>query len=190
MKRFLTCLLILFTPIESFADTLQLLDGRTVSGTIVEQNERQIVIRDEKGRLNRYYKDQVTQVITGAPEVALTANAAEFENISLEKTALILQLLEANGTRRNLQANISAALTKAPADKKEELRKLFDLNEIIAELVPVYDRHFTQEDLEGMIAFYESGAGQKMLSVSSALIKEVTQTTMGYFQKKLSPTGQ
>jgi hypothetical protein len=192
MKRILTGLSILcFCAVDqAAADTLQLLDGRVIQGKIIEQNERQYVIRDEKGRLNRYFKDQVTQATREEDAAALTVDASQFENIPLEKSEQILRLLEANGTRKNLQSNIDATLKNVPANRQEELKKLFNINGIISELVPIYDRLFTPEDLAGMIAFYESPAGQKMLGVSTTLIKEVTLTTVNYFQKKLSPANQ
>ncbi len=44
-----------------------------------------------------------------------------------------------------------------------------DLNRLV---VPVYARHFTVEEMESMIAFYRTPAGQKLVSKLSVLTEE------------------
>ena len=42
-------------------------------------------------------------------------------------------------------------------------------------LVPIYDKHLTHEDIKGLIAFYETPAGQKLLSVMPLMHQESRQ---------------
>jgi hypothetical protein len=46
-------------------------------------------------------------------------------------------------------------------DKMQEQLNPEDLLELV---VPIYDKHFTEEDIQGMIAFYRSPVGQKLTS--------------------------
>ena len=42
-------------------------------------------------------------------------------------------------------------------------------------LVPIYDRHLTHEDIKGLIAFYETAAGRKLLAVMPQMHQESRQ---------------
>lgn len=168
------------------ADVLQLIDGRAFKGEIIEQDDLQVVIKDEQGRINRFYKEQIKNIVEGDLQTPITVDPAQFANIAADKTQLIIRLLEANGTRKSLERNIQDTLSKVPAKQKAGFEKLLNLNEIVAELIPVYDKHFSQEEIVAMSAFYESEAGQKMISVAPDLIEEAAKATLGYFQKKLT----
>lgn len=42
-------------------------------------------------------------------------------------------------------------------------------------LVPIYDKHLTHEDIQGLIAFYETPAGRKLLRVMPRMHQESRQ---------------
>lgn len=42
-------------------------------------------------------------------------------------------------------------------------------------VVPIYDRHFTHEDLRGLIAFYETPVGRKAITVLPLVMQESMQ---------------
>ena len=187
MKKFLlTNLLIMILPAVAFADSVQLRDGRTITGKLIERNSYQIVIRDESGMLNRFYNDQVANVIEGEVAAPVTIDQAQFEGISSRKVGLIIRLLGANGTQRNLEKNIKDTIAQAPGPRKEEFKKIFDLNEILSKLIPVYDRYFSEEELSALVEFYESAAGQKLIQISSDLVKDAAQASLQYFEEKLT----
>lgn len=56
--------------------------------------------------------------------------------------------------------------------ESEDLIKNFPLDEMLNEMIPIYQRHFTKSDIDAMIAFYSSPAGQKFLHETPAVTAE------------------
>lgn len=187
LKRALLCLIFFLNAGIVGADTVLLKDGRVISGTLIQNGPVQIIIKDERGMINNFYKEQVENVVVGELKTPITIDPQRFPNIDPQKLELLIRLTEVNGTSASLQKNIEKTINNAPPSRNEELRKLFDLNEIIAEIIPVYDRYFTQEDLLTLVAFYESPAGKKMIKAAPEIIEEATQASLDYFEKKLTP---
>ena len=53
----------------------------------------------------------------------------------------------------------------------------------MAMIVPVYERHFTRKDIQGLIAFYQSPVGRKFVSVQPKLVAESMQIGQRWGQK-------
>jgi hypothetical protein len=70
---------------------------------------------------------------------------------------------------------ISAA-DLARADRQaDQLVKDFPLEEMLNDMVPVYQKHFSKSDIDGLIAFYSSATGQKFLHEMPAVTAETMQ---------------
>ena len=54
----------------------------------------------------------------------------------------------------------------------EDLIKHFPMEEMLNEMIPVYQRHFTKSEVEALTAFYSSPAGQKLLHEMPAVTAE------------------
>jgi len=54
----------------------------------------------------------------------------------------------------------------------ESLFKEFSPDEMIDALVPIYQKHFSKADLDAMLVFYASPAGQKVLKEMPAILAE------------------
>lgn len=61
---------------------------------------------------------------------------------------------------------------RAVAIMEEELRRQFTPEHVVEQIVPIYDRLFTAEEVKSLIAFYESPAGGKFISVMPQIIRE------------------
>jgi len=72
------------------------------------------------------------------------------QNISKEYIEFYFKLCE------NTYPNVSS-------EKLEEFKKKFTLEEYTDRLIPVIDEYFSIEDLQGIIKFYSSDMGKKML---------------------------
>ena len=48
----------------------------------------------------------------------------------------------------------------------------FDINEFIEMIIPIYEKHFTHEEIKQLIAFYESPIGKKMIKVQPQLMMD------------------
>lgn len=63
-------------------------------------------------------------------------------------------------------------LTFSAHDSKKERELVARLDGLVEALVPVYDRHFSLEEIEGMIAFMETPVGKKMVAETPQLMVE------------------
>jgi hypothetical protein len=54
----------------------------------------------------------------------------------------------------------------------ETVFKDFPIDEIVDAIIPIYQRHLTKADLESVIAFYSSPAGQRLLKEQPAMMAE------------------
>lgn len=53
-----------------------------------------------------------------------------------------------------------------------KLKERFEAEPLVNRLIPVYDRHLTTEELEGLIHFYESPLGQRLIQVMPQILQE------------------
>jgi len=57
----------------------------------------------------------------------------------------------------------------------ESLFKDMPVDEMVAAMVPIYQKHLTKEDLDGILAFYSSPVGQKLQREQPAMQQEAMQ---------------
>jgi len=186
------------------AETIYLKSGRVVKGDIVEKTADQIKI-NANGITLTYYADEVDRV--EGPSTASPAPAAQTEMpaaslpvteqvsapvispsenyASMSKKDLILKYMEATGAKGNMRRTFSEIIAAASDDKKAELKRVLNLDDVLNELVPVYDQYFTEQDLRELIAFYESPLGQKVLKTAPLILKDSMDKSVNYFKGKL-----
>jgi uncharacterized protein len=101
------------------------------------------------------------------------ANAAATKDENIHK---LLTLTDARGTfKRALETQISsmrANVPQVPPKFWDEVLKEVDADKFVELLVPVYDKHFSNEELEGMIAFYETPLGKKLVAKLPQIMAE------------------
>jgi hypothetical protein len=56
--------------------------------------------------------------------------------------------------------------------ESEDLIKNFPMDEMLNDMIPIYQRHFTKSDIDALIAFYSSPAGQKFLHETPGVTAE------------------
>jgi len=56
--------------------------------------------------------------------------------------------------------------------ESEDLIKNFPMEDMLNDMIPIYQRHFTKSDIAALIAFYSSPAGQKFLHETPAVTAE------------------
>ena len=59
--------------------------------------------------------------------------------------------------------------------ESDELLRNFPIDEMLNDMIPVYQRHFNKSDINGLIAFYSSPTGQKFLREMPAVTAESMQ---------------
>jgi hypothetical protein len=126
------------------------------------------------------------------PQPTPAATPSEKPTIEPAKEADIRQLLELSGTKQLMQQTLSQMevtmkplMTTAlpPGDYRDKLVELFfvkfqskDLTTRLINLsVPLYDKYFSDAEIKELIAFYQTPAGQKLVSVNPKLLSDVQQ---------------
>jgi len=71
---------------------------------------------------------------------------------------------------------------KIEADIFEKL----PLDEMIDAMIPIYQKHFTKGDIDGLVAFYSAPTGQKLLNELPSITREEMQVAMPIAQKLLA----
>ena len=80
------------------------------------------------------------------------------------------------------QMNAQAVTTlqqSAPCVSPDFWQNYMDANQtqlFIGRMVPVYQRHFTSDELEGLLKFYRSPLGQKVINEMPATMAEALRT--------------
>jgi hypothetical protein len=60
----------------------------------------------------------------------------------------------------------------------EEMKIHFSWEKMKEPMIDIYVKHYTQEEIEGMSAFYESEVGQSMVKKMPVVMQDATQLTM------------
>lgn len=189
-RTFFLFMFLFLTSASGRAETIHLKDGGVVKGKIVSRGSYHIVVM-EGNMPRRYYNEQVLRIEEdegGKHELGGgTLDPSKFEGISPEKAELILTLIEVNGVRKSIQENMERTIRQAPAGYQTQLEQLFDVNEIIQYLVPIYDKYYSDEELKGIIDFFRSPSGQKVIEVTPKIVQETMQASVEYFKKRANP---
>lgn len=68
----------------------------------------------------------------------------------------------------------------------DQMWKQFDFDAMIDEIVPVYQRHLTKDDVAAMEAFYETPTGQKFIREQPAMTAEAMQAIQPRMEKTMN----
>jgi hypothetical protein len=123
---------------------------------------------------------------------------------SREQVLTLLDLLKVrdtikitlDATRQQVQGSAEETFReKVPNPSPEQLKSLravvdeifgeISLEEIVKNVVPVYQRHLTKADVTALITFYSSPVGQKVLREQPAMVRESMEATAAGQQHKM-----
>ena len=186
---FLSLIMGVFFSVSAFADTIFLKDGRVIEGEIISRTAPFVVMRDGRGVPSKYHIEQIDQIYGKEEQEAVNAlsvDPLEIEDVEEGKVRLIVEFIEVSGVHKNMQASIQQIIDKAPEERQWELEELFDINMLVQNLIPIYDAYYTEEDLKALVSFYTSPVGQKFLKVTPKIMTEALQSSVQYFQEKMS----
>jgi len=96
-----------------------------------------------------------------------------------KKAQVIHQILELTGAAnigKQMMDALMAAEKQAHPDVDptvwDRLAVKLDINDVLGSIIEIYDRHFSTEDLQATLAFYQSPAGQRVLKELPPVMKE------------------
>jgi len=141
----------------------------------------------------------------GAVQAAAQSSAAEqnqAKSIDPVKDADIRALLELVGARDQVQDSVrqiaeqyrEKLLATVPDNEKgqafvntaiNEYEKRYDVDKVTEQLVTLYDKHYTDEEIKGLLQFYGSPLGQKVAAESPKIFREIQETTRGEAAKAI-----
>ena len=119
-----------------------------------------------------------------APAVAETPTAPA--PVTGEKRELILKFIDVFGTRRTMEQNLQAMFDDMGPDdpQAKKFKDNVRVDEIIEQLIPLYDKNFTEDQLKAFIAFYSSAEGKKLLETIPVLMRDSVDISAKYFEEK------
>jgi hypothetical protein len=134
-----------------------------------------------------------------APVQAAAQNTTKQSNSSTPqidpaKDADIRALIELVGARDQVADSITASaeqyreklLATVPSNDKgqafvnsviSEYEKNYDLDDVIRQLVVIYDKHYTDDEIKGLLQFYGTPFGQKVAAEQPKIVREVQEAT-------------
>jgi hypothetical protein len=69
----------------------------------------------------------------------------------------------------------------------ERAMTVYGTDEMVSDMSALYQKHLTSDDVDAMIAFYSSPAGQHMIATVPAIMQELLPTMMLRMQERLKP---
>ena len=72
-------------------------------------------------------------------------------------------------------ASMKGAMANVPEKFWTEFRKEINSDELVNQIIPIYDKHLTHAELKELIKFYETPVGKKMIAVMPAITAESMQ---------------
>ena len=101
------------------------------------------------------------------------ANAQSSKNIK------IAELLDTMGSTQAMKTSYEYMIEHykknypdVPTEYWDKASKYVNYNELIEKLIPVYTKHFTEQEIESLITFYRSTTGKKMIDKMPLILQE------------------
>jgi hypothetical protein len=133
--------------------------------------------------------------VQAAPQTSSAAQSGELAIRAIDpaKEADIRSLLELVGARDQVQDSMTRAaeqyreklLETVPNNQQGQAfvntvitgyEKKFDVDAVTAQLISVYDKHYTDEEIKGLLQFYGSPLGQKVATESPKIGREIQES--------------
>lgn len=112
-------------------------------------------------------------LLVAASACSQTTPAAPATAPSATKETKIRELINLMGTpkvavemMKSQVASLKKLMPFPPAaqdDFEKEFLASINIRELVNLIVPIYDRHFSEQDVDGMLAFYRSPVGQRFI---------------------------
>jgi uncharacterized protein len=111
--------------------------------------------------------------------VILFSSTFLYSQTTTSKQTQIMKMMEMVGTKKlldNMKVTLKQSYAQKFPDKDQHYwDEFFDglsSDRLVSMIVPIYDKHFTEEDIKAMIAFYESPVGKKMIEKLPLIMQE------------------
>ena len=175
----------LLVSVSSWADIVYLKDGRVLEGKIVERSSYSLKI-EVNGNIEFFYSGQVDRIVEDkkmGQEVKVTA--ADFKDISQSKVDAIISLVQGNGLAATLQRSVEDAIKNSPQEQREEFKRIFNFDELLKILIPIFDIYYSEAELNELVKIYQMPVRQKEIENTPPIMKESMEAIVKYIQEKV-----
>lgn len=108
--------------------------------------------------------------------VALSATSFAQSNTKTEKVRKLLEVTGSTSLSKQMIDNIVEMYRQSYSDVQqtfwEEFRKEANAEELQSQIIPIYEKYYTEEELTQLIAFYESPLGRKVVQSLPQILQE------------------
>jgi len=111
-------------------------------------------------------------------------------NVSPEKRQEIEKMIRLTGVEKlseqianQMLTSLRTQLPQVPETFWTKFQQKMNTRDLIEKIIPVYDKYYTIEDLKAINAFYETSAGQKVISALPQLMQETLKIGEEWGQK-------
>jgi hypothetical protein len=102
-------------------------------------------------------------------------------------TAQAKQMQKDHPGRPHLTEAQQQAVAKVTSKYMERVINLYSSDEMIADMCGLYQKHLSSSDVDDLITFYTSPAGQHLLAMQPVIMKEFMPTVMQRMQERSKP---
>ena len=102
-----------------------------------------------------------------------------FTNAQSSKDVKIAELLETMGSTHAMKTSFEYMINyykqnnpQISSQYWDNSLKHVDYNELVQKLVPVYSKHFTEQEIVDLLNFYTTSTGKKMIEKMPAILEE------------------
>ncbi len=213
-RYYLALMMIFFLTNLSLAETIYLKDGRKIEGTITRQTDELIKVdvygveltyyrdeisqiigdteafqptRERKQPLSPGLLPTTRQKPYSLPESTFESYSPGSESSdydSRDKSDVVRDVMDATGVKESVTNTLRKIIQNAPAEDANKLQQAIDVNEMLDELVPVYEKYFTEQELRDLANFYRSSAGKKLLKATPLILQDSVAAIFSYVQRK------
>lgn len=190
MKKIAITMLFVFVFCSAAqAEIIYFKDGRVIRGKVVEKGNYYIKVMEGR-HPKQYYNEEIEKIVDEEEPFKWDPSQIDangFPGIPPTKVLLVIEHMELNGARVNIQRNIELLLARSPESQREKIKDLLRITDLVRVIIPVYAATFSEEELRAMNDFLKTPSGSKMMSVAPEMVQDTAEVIAEYFKERIKP---
>lgn len=158
---------------SAFAQAPQIPAAQPAAATAIPPDQQATPEQIQKFFEVAHLHKQMEMMMGMMPRLIVQSFQAQMKNIN-EKLPL----------GKKLMPQDQAALEKVMYKYSQQAMNIYSIDDMIADAVPVYQRHISRTDADALIAFYGSPVGQHILDAQPIIMQEYMGVIMGNIQDR------
>lgn len=129
--------------------------------------------------VNQNHSYMKKKILAGCLLLLVSLMAVTAQDAKSAKQKDIKKLMDLTGSGdlgvqvvKQMVASFKVEMPNVPQKFWDDFMKEVKGEDLVNLVIPIYDKHFSHEDIKGLIAFYESPVGKKFVSKLPAITQE------------------